>query len=46
MDDKINLLLDLDNTLICAEPYEDLTKEEINRYKRKFLNIIIWMIIT
>jgi len=36
MNDKINLLLDLDNTLICAEPYEDLSKEEINKYKRKF----------
>ena len=36
MNDNINLLLDLDNTLICAEPYEDLTKEEINRCKQKF----------
>lgn len=36
MADKINLLLDLDNTLICAEPYDDLTKEEIIRCKKKF----------
>lgn len=36
MADKINLLLDLDNTLICAEPYDDLTKEEIIRCKQKF----------
>ena len=36
MNDKINLLLDLDNTLVCAELYDDLTEKEINRCKKKF----------
>ena len=36
MNNKKNLLLDLDNTLICAELYDDLSEEEINRCKKKF----------
>ena len=36
MKNKINLLLDLDNTLICAEPYDDLTKDQITYCKKNF----------
>ena len=36
MNTRINLLLDLDNTLICAEPYEDLTKDEKRKCMKRF----------
>ena len=36
MNTRINLLLDLDNTLICAEPYEDLTRDEKRKCMKRF----------
>ncbi len=40
-----NIFLDLDNTLICAEPFEDIT--DLGRFKEehRILILKIWKII-
>ncbi len=41
-----NIFLDLDNTLICAEPFEDIT--DLGRLKKEQSHLIfkIWKIIS